>query len=142
MNPISYPIGKPKFADSGTTAAERAGWIEDIKSAPSLMRKAVGGLNAEQLGTRYREGGWTLRQVVHHVADSHTNAVMRFRWALAEDEPQIKPYDEAAWAELPDALSSPIEPSLGLLENLHHRWVALLEAMDENAFARAYRHPE
>ncbi len=100
------------------------------------------GLNEEQLNTPYRDGGWTVRQVVHHLADSHMNAYVRFKLALTENEPTIKPYDEAAWAETADVRESPIEVSLALLENLHARWVALLQSMSEADFARQFRHPQ
>lgn len=142
LDPLRFPIGKPEFAESGTSDAERRGWIDDIRAAPAAMREAVEGLSDEQLDTPYREGGWTVRQVVHHVPDSHANAYIRFRLALTEDEPQIVVYDQAAWAELPDASRGPVEPSLALLENLHLRWVSLLDEMDDGDFARAYRHPE
>jgi hypothetical protein len=106
------------------------------------MRAAVAGLTTAQLDTAYRPGGWTVRQVVHHVPDSHLNAYVRFKLALTENAPTIKPYDEAAWARLPDTASTPIEVSLDLLESLHARWVRLLEAMTDSDFARQFHHPE
>jgi hypothetical protein len=105
------------------------------------MRTGVAGLTREQIDTPYRPGGWTARQVAHHVPDSHMNAFIRFKLALTEDQPTIKPYDEARWAKLPDA-ALPIEPSLDLLEALHLRWVGLLEAMTEREFHRTFAHPE
>ncbi len=141
-DPTRFPIGKPEFTESGTSNAERRGWIDEIRAAPAAMREAVEGLTDEQLEMPYREEGWTVRQVVHHVPDSHANAYIRFRLALTEEEPTIIPYDEAAWANLPDASSAPIETSLALLENLHHRWVELLDRLEDEAFTRAYRHPE
>ena len=106
------------------------------------MRAAVAGLSTDQLDTPYRPGGWTVRQLVHHVPDSHMNAFVRFKLALTEDVPTIKPYDEAAWAKLADYSSTPVEVSLGLLETLHDRWVRLLESMTTADFDRAFRHPE
>ena len=106
------------------------------------MREAVAGLDERQLDTTYREGGWTIRQVVHHVPDSHLNAFIRLKFALTENEPTIKPYDEAAWAELPDVRETPIETSLVLLEKLHDRWVRLLRALKPEDFSRRFVHPE
>ena len=106
------------------------------------MRAAVAGLTPERFDTPYRPGGWTVRQVVHHVPDSHMNAYVRFKLALTEDEPTIKPYEEAAWAELADSASTPADVSLTLLETLHDRWVRLLRSMTEADFARKFRHPQ
>ena len=105
------------------------------------MRAAVAGLNDSQLDTPYREGGWTVRQVVHHVADSHANSYVRFKLALTEDWPTIKPYDEAAWANLPDS-RDPIDPSLVFIDGLHQRLVAVLESMNDADFERGFNHPE
>ena len=102
----------------------------------------MAGLSEQQLDTPYRPGGWTARQVVHHLADSHMNSCVRFRLALTEDSPTIKPYDEVSWASLPDASTMPVEPSLILLEGLHSRWVRLLESMSETDFLREFHHPE
>jgi uncharacterized damage-inducible protein DinB len=121
---------------------ERRTWIADVAETPAKLRAAVAGLTAAQLDTPYRPGGWTVRQVVHHVPDSHINAYVRFKLALTEDVPVIKPYDESEWAKLPDTSSTPIEVSLNLLEALHERWVRLLQAMNEAEFARQFRHPE
>ena len=106
------------------------------------MTAAVAGLDDRQLDTPYRPGGWTVRQVVHHYADSHANSYVRFRLALTEDAPVIKPYDEQRWAELPDAKSAPISVSLTLLSALHQRWVLLLRSLDDQTFARTFIHPE
>jgi len=106
------------------------------------LRAAVAGLNEEQLNTPYRDGGWTVRQVIHHVPESHMNAYIRFKLALTENEPTIKPYDEAAWAETADVRDTPIEVSLTLLDNLHKRWVVLLKSMSDADFAKQFRHPE
>jgi uncharacterized damage-inducible protein DinB len=121
---------------------ERREKIDQIEAAPAQLRAAVEGLNAEQLDTPYRPGGWTVRQVVHHVPDSHLNAYIRFKLALTEDEPAIKTYDEARWAELPDSRSVPIEVSLVLLETLHRRWVSLLRLLPAAAFEKTLRHPD
>ena len=136
-----YPIGKFSFPES-TTPEQRREYIREIAEAPARLRAAVAGLSEEQLDTPYRPGGWTVRQVVHHLPDSHINSYVRFRLALTEETPTIKPYDEALWAKLPDAVGTPIETSLALLEALHGRWVRLLESMSDADFSRAFRHPE
>ena len=135
-----YPIGpfeKPKTI----TPEELKNAIATLAETPGLLRNAVEGLNAAWLGTPYREGGWTIRQVVHHVADSHMNAFIRVRLALTEDWPTIKPYDESAWANLHDALA-PVEWSLELVESLHARWVMLLTSLTPVQLQRGFRHPE
>src|SRR5262245_50492001 len=138
---LRYPIGKFQFDPNATTATRRA-CLAQIREAPAAMRAAVRGLSDAQLDTPYRPGGWTVRQVVHHVPDSHLNAYCRFKLALTEDNPQIKAYDEAAWAMLEDTRRTPIETSLALLESLHQRWVTLLESMKDQDFERRLRHPE
>jgi hypothetical protein len=136
-----YPIGK--FAPPAEITPEvRAVWIKEIAALPENFRAALDGLNDDQLDTPYREGGWTLRQVAHHVPDSHMNAFIRFKWALTEDMPTIKAYDEATWAGLPDVENTPVETSLHLLEALHRRWVALLENLNDADYKRAFIHPE
>ncbi len=138
---LRYPIGRfDVSAPVGDADLSRA--IEDIAAAPARLRAAVRGLSAGQLDTPYRPGGWTVRQVAHHVPDSHLNAYVRFRLALTEHEPTIKPYEESRWAELPDARSAPVAVSLRLLEALHDRWVRLLRSMAPADFDRAFRHPE
>src|SRR6201996_4637795 len=136
---IRYPTGRFKPPVSYTQHAIN-GWINDIKVLPGKMRNAVIGLNEGQLNTQYRTGGWTIRQVVHHVADSHMNSVIRFKWALTEDNPTIKAYEEADWALLAD-YRLPVEPSLKLIEGLHQRWVSMLESFTENEWARTFVHP-
>ena len=137
---MRYPIGK--FEKPGTvTAAQRAAWIEEIEALPARLREAAGGLTDEQLDTPYRPGGWTVRQVVHHVADSHMNSFIRFRLGLTEDEPTVKPYDEKRWAELCDS-GMPVDVSLQIIEALHRRWVVLLRGMSDADFSRTFRHPE
>ncbi len=137
---LRYPVGRYQPLET-VTAADRDGWITDVAAAPAALRAAVEGLNDEQLDTPYRPGGWTVRQLVHHVADSHYNALVRFKLALTEDEPAIKPYDEARWAELADS-RGPIAPSLAILDGLHARWIDLLQAMDEADWPRTFFHPE
>ena len=138
---LRYPIG-PYQSKSTLSEEERRRAIEDIAEMSARLRTAVANLSQEQLDTPYRPGGWTVRQVVHHVPDSHMNAYTRFRLALTEDEPTIKPYDEARWAELEDARKAPPNISLDLLEALHQRWVLLLRAMKPADFARKLKHPE
>jgi hypothetical protein len=141
MDNLRYPIGKFTFAEN-LSEKEREQAIAAITEAPANLRAAVSGLSNEQLETPYRPDGWTVRQVVHHVFDSHLNSYTRFRLALTEDEPLIKPYDEAAWAELTDAKTAPIEVSLTLLEALHTRWVMLLNSLSPSDWQRTFRHPE
>lgn len=136
-----YPIGKYEMP-AHITPEMRAGAILEIASTPERVRAAVKGLNEAQLDTPYREGGWTVRQVVHHLADSHMNAYVRWRLALTETEPTIKPYEESAWAKLEDAAHAPIEVSLRLLEPLHERWVRLLHSLKPEGFAQTFRHPD
>ncbi|HET7434935.1 MAG TPA: bacillithiol transferase BstA [Thermoanaerobaculia bacterium] len=136
-----YPVGRFDRRDSLTTDERRAA-IDTIAAAPARMREAVAGLSDEQLDTPYRDGGWSVRQVVHHVPDSHMNAFFRTKLALTEENPIIRPYDEAAWAELSDVRDTPVETSLTLLEALHARWTTLLRALDESDFARTLQHPE
>jgi hypothetical protein len=138
---LRYPIGKFHLEEP-VAPHQLAEWIGQIAAAPTHLRTAVAGLSDAQLDTPYRPGGWTVRQVVHHVPDSHLNCYVRFRLALTEDEPTVKPYDEGRWAALPDARTAPVELSLALLENLHRRWVLLLEALTAAEWDRRFRHPE
>ncbi|HEX3234972.1 MAG TPA: putative metal-dependent hydrolase [Gemmatimonadales bacterium] len=140
MPDLRYPIGRFKFET--LTERGRAECVARIAGAPGRMRAAVVGLSDDQLDTPYRPGGWTVRQVVHHVPDSHLNAYTRMRLALTEPAPTIKPYEEARWAELPDARTAPIEISLALLEALHARWHLLLRQLTPTDGARTFRHPE
>ncbi len=138
---LQYPIGR--FEWSGVNSDDdRKHYIEEIEQTPARLRAAVRGLSDAQLDTPYRPGGWTVRQVVHHLPDSHMNSYVRFRLALTEDAPTVKPYDEGRWAELADARTAPIEISLALLESLHARWVLLLRGFKPDDFAREFRHPE
>ena len=143
---LQYPIGKFAWGRSGegllASEAERQQWIAEIESTPGRLRAAVSGLPEAQLDTPYRPGGWTVRQVVHHLPDSHMNSYVRFRLALTENEPTIKPYDEGRWAQLSDARTAPAEVSLTLVESLHQRWVSLLRSLEPEDFSRVFKHPE
>lgn len=142
MDPdLRYPIGRFQ-RPTDVTAAERAAFIERIASTPAALREAVRGLDDAQLDTPYRPDGWTVRQVVHHVPDSHLNAYVRLKLALTEVEPTIKPYDEAQWAALPDGRSPLVAESLALLDALHARWVFLFRSLTPPDFARTMVHPE
>jgi uncharacterized damage-inducible protein DinB len=141
LQPLRYPVGRFK-PPAQIISEQRTAWIGEIEELPEALAHAVKDLSESQLDTPYREGGWTIRQVVHHVPDSHLNSYIRFRLALTEDVPTIKPYAEAAWAELADAKRGPVEPSLELLRALHRRWLALLKSLDDAAWARTFRHPE
>ena len=137
---MKYPTGKFTAPVSYTNDDQRR-WITVIKELPGRVRQAIMTLNEKQLDTPYRTGGWTLRQVVHHLPDSHMNALIRFKWALTENSPTIKAYQEADWALLPD-YRIPVEPSIKMLEGIHQRWVAILESFTEEDWTRAYIHPE
>ncbi len=136
-----YPIGPFEMRGETLTEEERRRSIDQIAEAPRRLRAAVEGLSVDQLDTPYRPGGWTIRQVAHHVPDSHVNAYCRFKLTLTEHEPTIRTYEEAEWAKLADARETPIEVSLALLEALHHRWVILLRSLSKSDFARTARHP-
>jgi hypothetical protein len=141
MSDLSYPVGT-FTPEAEYPELRRAELVEEIRRLPAALRSAVEGLGVEQLDTPYRPDGWTVRQVVHHVADSHMNSFMRFKLALTEDNPTIKPYDEAAWAKLDDTRVAPPEASLAIVDALHERWVTLLGAMGGADFARTFVHPE
>jgi hypothetical protein len=138
---LSYPIGKFQPPAQITPEALRAA-IRDLAGGPGLLREAVRGLDDRQLDTAYRPEGWTVRQVVHHIADSHMNAFIRFRLALTEDQPTIRPYDQSKWAELSDARRGPVEPSLALTDSMHQRLVDLLNSLAPEDFSRTFLHPE
>ncbi len=140
VDDLRYPIGQFKPALT-TTPEQRVEHIAVLRALPDRLSEAVDALDDAQLDTPYREGGWTVRQVVHHVADSHLNSYARFKLALTEEEPTIKPYDEGAWAVLPDS-RTPVDVSLTLTWALHERWVALLESMTEKDFKKKFIHPE
>lgn len=140
MEHLRYPVGR--FDATAEVVHEaRVALIDSIAATPARLRAAVRGLNDAQLDTPYREGGWTVRQVAHHVPDSHVNAYTRFRLALTEDNPTIRPYDEGAWARLPDT-NAPVEISLALLDALHARWDLLLRALTPADYERRLNHPD
>ena len=143
---LQYPIGEFAWNRSGegllASEAERQQWLAEIEAAPARLRAAVAGLTEAQLDTPYRPGGWTVRQVVHHLADSHLNSYMRFRLALTENEPTIKTYDQQLWADLGDARTAPAVLSLTLLDALHQRWIMLLRSLKPQDFSRTLKHPE
>ncbi len=136
-----YPIGKLEMP-AQVSQARRQQAIDEIALTPAKLRAAVKGLNDAQLDTPYREGGWTVRQLVHHVPDSHLNAYVRLKLALTEENPTIKPYDEAAWANLADSKSTPIEVSLSLMDSVHDRWVRIWRSLKPEQFARKLVHPD
>ncbi len=136
-----YPVGNFQH-DPEVTPGKRERWIAELAEAPAALRRAVAGLDDAQLDTPYRDGGWTVRQVVHHLADSHMNMSVRVRLALTENNPPIKTYDEGLWARLADARTAPVEISLALFDALHARLVVLLRAMEPGQLARTIRHPE
>jgi len=136
-----YPIGRFHY-EGASTEEQRHQFIERIEKTPARLRAVVQGLTDEQLDTPYRPGGWTVRQVVHHVADSHLNSFCRFRLALTEETPSIKGYDQDRWAELSDSRTAPVEVSLALLDALHRRWVWLLRSMTPADFSRTFLHSE
>jgi uncharacterized damage-inducible protein DinB len=138
---LRYPI-RPYSPPSTIGRAERDAWIAELEALTGNLRNAVEGLSDDQLDKPYRPGGWTVRQVVHHIPDSHLSAYMFVRLALTEQAPIIKPIEEAAWAELPDAKSGPIGPSLALTDALHRRWVMLLRSLPDDDFTRSFRHPQ
>lgn len=136
-----FPIGKFKYAGA-SSEPERKRFIEEIAATPAQLRAAVRGLSPDQLDTPYRQGGWTVRQLVHHVPDSHLNSYVRFKLALTENEPTIKSFDEGRWAELADTRTTPVEISLSLLDSLHQRWTNLLRSLSGSDWKRTFRHPE
>jgi len=141
LRDLRYPIGEFKY-DRPNSQEQRIDLINQIAEAPARLRQASEGLTEAQFDTPYRPDGWTVRQVIHHLPDSHINSYVRFKWALTEEEPSIKAYDEVRWSELDDARNAPAEVSVSLLEALHRRWVLVLRALSDNDFNRTYRHPE
>ncbi|HSF16427.1 MAG TPA: putative metal-dependent hydrolase [Vicinamibacteria bacterium] len=138
---VRYPIGPFRFPET-ISDDDRESLVNRIAETPSKLRAAVSGLDENQLATPYRPGGWTVRQVVHHLPDSHLNSYVRFKLAVTEDEPTIKAYDEALWADLSDAKDAAVEVSLDLLESLHERWVYFLRSLTPDLYRRRFRHPE
>lgn len=141
MTDFSYPIGTFTY-DTDVTPGRRTAWIRQIAEAPTAVRGAVSGLSHELLDRPYRPGGWSVRQLVHHVADSHLNAYIRFKWTLSEENPTIKAYDQDGWAALADSQQTPVEVSLDILDAVHRRWVLLMESLKEEDWARPLQHPE
>ena len=141
MDDLRFPIGRfdPQEA---YTAQQRTRFIDEIAAAPQRLRQAIRELSVEQLDTPYRPEGWTVRQVVHHIPESHMNSYIRFKLALTEEKPTVKPYDENAWAKLPDVGQTPLEVSLTLLDSLHSRWIVLLRSLSESQFKRQFTHPD
>jgi len=142
MEDLRYPTGRFTPKGAPLSPEERADLIARIAALPGELRAAVAGLTVEQLGTPYRDGGWSPRQIAHHIPDSHLNALVRFKLALTEDVPTIKTYDQEAWAELADVEGTPVEASLTLTDGLHQRWTVLLDAMSPGDFGRGLTHPE
>lgn len=140
MDDLQYPIGKFEWTGSAGDGQLHQ-WVDEIAAAPAHLRAAVRDLSPVQLDTPYRPGGWTVRQVIHHVPDSHINCYVRVRLALTENAPLIKPYDEAQWAMLEDSRTAPLELSLSLLESLHARWIILLRSLTAADWQRTFRHP-
>jgi uncharacterized damage-inducible protein DinB len=138
---LRYPIGKFHY-DGLLTDDQKRAFVDDISQAPSSLRAAVTDLSEAQLDTPYRPGGWTVRQTAHHVPDSHMNAYIRFKLALTEDDPTIKPYEQQLWADLADTRETPVEVSLTMLDSLHDRWVRLLRSLRTADWQRTFRHPE
>jgi uncharacterized damage-inducible protein DinB len=141
MDDLRFPVGKFHY-DGPPNDQQKQEFLNEIEQAPTKLRAAVKGLSDSQLDTPYRPEGWTVRQVVHHVPDSHLNSYVRFKLALTEEEPTIKPYAEDRWAELSDTKATPIDVSLTLLESLHDRWVRLLRSLTPEQWKRTFRHPE
>jgi hypothetical protein len=139
---LRFPIGLPQLPTTPLAPAERAHYLQQLVHLPARLTAAARQVGGERLQLPYRPGGWTGRQVIHHMADSHLNAYTRVRLALTEDNPTIRPYDESAWAELPDVAATPITVSLALLESLHSRWLTLLHHLDEAQWQRTFYHPE
>lgn len=141
MTDPRFPVGKFHY-DGPPATEQKQHFIDEIAQTPANLRASIKGLSGSQLDTPYRDGGWTVRQVVHHLPDSHMNSYVRFKLALTEDEPTIKPYAEDRWAELPDTKATPVEVSLTLLDSLHDRWVRLLRSLTPEDWKRTFRHPE
>lgn len=141
MEDLRYPIGKFEMPQNATPQ-DRQQWIEAIEGAPGQLRQAVAGLSEEQLDTPYRPEGWSVRQVVHHITDSHLNGYVRTKWTLTEDNPAIKAYDQVRWAESPEARAGSLELSLPLLESLHRRWSEVLYSFEPDTWAQTFQHPQ
>ncbi|OLN21492.1 metal-dependent hydrolase [Domibacillus antri] len=141
MKELRYPIGRFIIPEN-ITDSQRQQWIQEIREAPGQLRKSVKDLTKEQTDTPYREGGWTIRQVVHHISDSHLNGYVRFKLALTEEQPLIRGYIQEKWANLEDTKKTPLEVSISLLESLHERWIVLLNSLQRQDFMKEFNHPE
>jgi uncharacterized damage-inducible protein DinB len=141
LEELMYPIGKYQVVEAADKASVNK-WIKEIETLPKRLKAAVKGFNARQLNTPYRPEGWTVRQVIHHIADSHMNAYIRFKLTLTEDKPVVKPYDEKLWSELPDINLADVKVSIDLIKALHIKWSTLLKELDENDLNREFIHPE
>jgi hypothetical protein len=141
LETLRYPVGKFKFPEQ-ISVTETVAMIKAIEELPAALRNAVEHMSEAQLNTPYRDGGWTVKQVVHHLFDSHSNAYVRMKLAMTEDNPTIKPYKEALWAELEDGKNAPVDMGLNLLELLHKRWVIFMHSMTEKDLQRTFTHPE
>src|SRR5438093_12004120 len=142
LETLRYPVGRVSRRTAPLNRATRSAHIDTIEQTPAKVRSLVNGRSDARLATPYRPGGGTVRKVVHHVPDSHMNAYIRMKFAITEEAPAVKAYDEARWAELPEAKTGPIEMSVALLEALHRRWVAFLRALPPADFRRSFLHPE
>ncbi|AWM16188.1 bacillithiol transferase BstA [Bacillus inaquosorum] len=138
---LSYPIGEYQPRES-VSKEQKDEWIQALEKVPAKLKKAVEGMTESQLDTPYRDGGWTVRQVIHHLADSHMNSYIRFKLSLTEETPAIRPYDEKAWSELKDSKTADPSGSLALLQELHGRWTALLRTLTDQQFQRGFYHPD
>jgi hypothetical protein len=138
---LRYPVGRFQAVENPDEITVLH-WIDTIETFPAKLRALTGNLSNEQLALTYREGGWTIRQIIHHVVDSHVNSYIRFKWTLTEDNPTIKTYDQNAWSSLPDAMNGPASMSLNFLEALHARWVYVLRSLTPEQRKRTFVHPE
>ncbi len=138
---LRYPVGRLQVREESLGQEDRVALIQEMEEAPEKLRNAVAGLTGEQLGMSYRPGGWTVRQIVQHVGDSHLNGYLNFKRTLTEDQPSLQSYDQDKWADMEDSKSGPIEPALALVDGLHRRWVLLLRSLSPDQFHRTFDHP-
>lgn len=138
---LRYPLGRLQITEESLSQEDRVALIEEMEEAPERLRNAVAGLSEERLGMSYRPGGWTVRQVVQHIGDSHLNGYLNFKRSLTEKQPSLISYDQVKWVDLEDSKSGPIEPALALVDSLHRRWVVLLRSLSPDQFGRTFHHP-